>query len=364
VIAAVRGRSWRFWTLAGGVVAAVLATGLALIVAAPWSSSGDRPIRHALFRYVDFAHPRLPPLRVELATGRSVPQKLTDEIWLDERTGLYRLKLRIGSDVLFDGVGTSCSPGRPKNGCLRFGIPPFSEADNYQYAVEHGKTREVGKGNVDGHEVVWIARVYRGKTNVRERAALDKQTHELRAVQQLEKGRPAEEESVTLLDDLPTGSVRFPVPRGGAPWASVPPVLQIAMELGSATIRVARGTLSPPPLWVGRHFSGFSLKGIRAGAEKVKGVSGVTLAAVPYVRLDYRRGPQGRLVLEEFNSTSDALLRNQAFFVAPAAGYLLLDQGQRNGTFGRGGVVVRISAPSRKVAVETARAVRSIPAAL
>jgi hypothetical protein len=58
------------------------------------------------------------------------------------------------------------------------------------------------------------------------------------------------------------------------------------------------------------------------------------------------------------------LLRNQAFFTAPAAGYLLLYESQRSATFGRGGVVVRITtAPSRQAVINAAGALKPIPAA-
>jgi hypothetical protein len=357
-----RAESWKLWTLVAGL-AAVLAAGIAVVIVAPWSTRGNRPIRHAFYQYVRLGPQKQPgSLRVELATGHSAPLKTTNEIWFDKRSGLFRVQIRSNSSLLFDGVGTSCSPGEPRKPCLRFGITPFLEVDQYKTAFEQGRTRKLGEGMLDGYHVLWVARVYRGKGNTSERAALDAQTHELRAVRQLVNGRPFSQENVTLLDDIPAGSVRFPIPRGGAPWGSVPPALPLEMDLGSSRISAVRHLLSPSPLWVGRRFSGLVLSSLDAGAAKVKGVNGVTLASVPYVRLTYGADPPRQLILEEFNATPKVWLRHQGFF-APPAGYLDLYSGQSGGTVGRGRVVVRMSAPTKQATIEAARALKPIPAA-
>lgn len=69
MIAAARGRSWRFWTLVAGVGAAALATALSLVFVAPWESSGDSGIQHALisFKRADPSGPF--PYRIDRGTG-------------------------------------------------------------------------------------------------------------------------------------------------------------------------------------------------------------------------------------------------------------------------------------------------------
>lgn len=76
------------------------------------------------------------------------------------------------------------------------------------------------------------------------------------------------------------------------------------MDLGPTGLAAARRALSPPPLWVGRRFSGFRLSSIESGLAKTRGVNGVVLSSVPYVRLTYQVTPDRQLVLEEFNPAS------------------------------------------------------------
>jgi hypothetical protein len=360
VTAAARGRSWRFWALVAGVAAAALGTVLALVLIAPWSSS-SRSIRHALYQHILLAAHTPPAARVDLKTGRSIQFETSNEIWYDTRTGLYRLQLREGPHVVFDGVGTSCPPVVSTNACVRIAhLSPFMESDGWSSSFDQGKTHNLGKGTVDGHRVVWVALSQPPKGNLRERAALDAETHELRAVRQFVNGRPLAQENVTLLSDLPAGSIGFPVPRGGAPWNGVPPLLTTEMDLGPTDIRAVRHALTPSPLWVGRRFAGLRLDTIESGRAKTRGVNGALLSSVPYVRISYG-GPGRQLVIEEFNPSSRAVLRNQTFN-PPPVGFLDLAEGERSGRLIHGGVAVRIEAPRPQLVIDAARALSRIPA--
>jgi hypothetical protein len=353
-------RSWKLWAVAVGIATA-LVTVLALVLVAPWSSS-SRPIRHALFHYIEFG-PRPPAVRFDLATGRSVPLETTYEIWADKRAGLYREIIRDGGRVGFDGVGNYCpiQHGGPL-GQDRFRVCyplfPFSDADRYRSAAERGSLRKLGTGVVDGHPVDWVAEIYKGSVNVHERAALDRRSHELRAVRELDHGRLVSQRNVELLDYVTRESVQFPVPKGGAPSYEIPPGLRSFARLPKRGFPAARHALGRAPLWPGRRFSRYSLDSVKAGTEEVKALhADITVDSAPAVELVYT-SPHGTLTLDELQAESGARVWRHEGLDVPPTGYL--DIYDQTATMQRDGLLIKITTQRRSTAVAAARRLRPL----
>jgi hypothetical protein len=348
----IRWRSRSLWALATAAVAVALA--LSLVVVAPWKSAPNRPIRHALFRYVERGGRGQPAVQVNLSTSRSLALEPTNEIWFDPRSHLYRLVIRIGGEVSFDGVGQSCLG--TSHACP---LPtPFAEADIYQQRDKRHQLRTLGSGVVDGHPVDWVATVYHGKANVHEHAALDKRTRELRAVRTLDDQRFFPQENVDLLDRVTRQSVQFPVPKGGASWDVFPPIPSPFTRLPERGSAAARRALGQAPLWLGRLFSGYHFDSVAAGAEGVKGPqSGVTLDSAPVVDVRYT-SPHGTLTLDELDAAAGERLWRHEGLAVPPSGYL--DFYDRTGTTRRDGLVVRLTTRNLPTAVAAARGLRPL----
>jgi hypothetical protein len=250
------------------------------------------PVQHALVE--------LSPSRresIDLATGKARPATSTWEVWWDRASGLDRVVARVDGRVQADLVGQAC-PGK------RFCIPPppFGyRQGGIKWPLSPKGATIVGSGTFRGHQVIWIEpRVAAGGSNVVERYGLDARTHEVLVYRESVGRRLFIEQVYTWLKELPASSVRFVVPKGGAPELSFPPSPDPSTQSRPSSLSAASRVLGRTPLWLGASFRGHKLRGVEVGTEGMftRGYSGTVLRKAPFVTFDY-----GNLALQEFGST-------------------------------------------------------------
>ena len=292
---------------------------------------------------------------VDLATGRERPARRTSELWLDPRSGLARVVVRLDGRTRSDQVVPcnrtrygSCAPG--------FSFAANSPIDSQNYV------RDPGTYSFRGRKVIWagkpLKRGFAPTPGLGERVGIDVRTHEPIAYRYLEDGEVAAESWVTTrLKDVSARHFFFSVPEGGVgdgfPKLSSTTAAAVSPEttlLEPRTHRVLRRT----PLWLGRMFEGQPLQSIAIGVEILKGKSGVKLSAAPFVRYDY-----GAVVLQEYGARHPSWYRE-----GPRPGHVVVERGRDYGgqvdtpiagptvqwaSFTRNGVLVLV-APSGPIA--------------
>jgi hypothetical protein len=199
-------RRWAYLATAS----AVLAAGLALLVAAPWRGSeslvgralaavGSGPVLHVVTE-------QEPPSAagwyqpVSLATGKPLPVTIRQEIWFDHSRDLKRTVTTVNgvvSEQLLEtpeGGFTSAGPvytcawiaahplaatkarvscnANMQNGTTPRRIPEQPPTldlalagfvDQYRSALASGRATRIGTGQVDGHQVIWLRIVVSGQ---------------------------------------------------------------------------------------------------------------------------------------------------------------------------------------------------------
>jgi hypothetical protein len=159
---------------------------------------------------------------VDLKTGSTRPRTLRTEVWFDSTRNLKKTIFRLDGAVLDEQLetryggwtregpiytcawiaahpaeatraGVSCNASGDNGATPRVAPedPPTLEpalagfVDNYRTALASGEARDVGRGTVDGREVVWLE--FRASRGV-ERVAVDAQTYAPLLIEQ--EGRP------------------------------------------------------------------------------------------------------------------------------------------------------------------------------
>jgi hypothetical protein len=340
-----RARRRRLLIAGGAVVAALVVGGIfaALLWPSGKSASGgdlpegfhavqaQGPVQHAL---VEQFLPRL--TTIALDTGRTRPTRVTNELWWDARSGLFRTLVREDGVVVGDLVQRNCFAVGARQMCL-----PPSPYDLLSRGVAWQPrpkiARRVGTGTFRGHRVLWVEQLVvparKPPYPSGSQAAFDVVTHRLVGLRQRLRhpdgsaGPLFDKSAVTMLPDLSAKKVSFAVPDGGAPRN-----LSGALDAShKVTLARAADVLGRPPLWLGRSYRGHRLRVVQAGqlgGQNAKGAYGV----VPLVRLDY-----GPFYIDEVGSKRSIWLKG-----APKPGTLVSDRVNSGFTFGRDGVVVQV----------------------
>jgi hypothetical protein len=324
---------------------------------------GEGPVLHAITRMPDPST----TARIELSTGReTAPATLDAEMWLHERRGILHVINRRDGRVVDDrAVRYADVAGDPA------GAPfdPFQLAGLYRKALEGGHVREVGSGTLIGRRVVWLeARQPAAGDPSREivwRAALDQESWRLLALRLLVDGKPEMGLDVVKLEALAEGSHVFPHP---GPYES-PLTCCVSSGGGGAPITLARArdALTVPAVWAGNEVAGEPLGSVGTFAEvfDARTTHGIALT--------YGK-PES--IFDNVITVSEVAAGSATDTLPPAKGFIDLSMSKSRGetddgktfesTYWEGrlelrGLWITITAPSRAVVLEVARALRPIP---
>jgi hypothetical protein len=253
-------------------VAGVALAALAIALVAPWRSDngivgraaaalGDGPVIHVVVRA------DMKTRRVDLRTGKSQPAYEEQEFWWDPARGLHVI-------ARFDGM--------PYRDTLSRTLPPPEDdplpvgfVTGYRDALESGRAKVIGDGEINGHEVTWIRFSPGGNSTFD--VAVDRSSAKPVFTRytpafgprppHAPPGRvrpPRYERTVLLAESLPRGSGNFdvnPVP----PPTKLPPFGGGGFGAGErVTPERARAILGKTPLWLGPRYEGDNFAGFRA----------------------------------------------------------------------------------------------------
>jgi len=244
-------------------LAGATAVVVAIALIAPWRTEssildraaaaiGTGPVIHVVLRADTKAE------RVDLGTGRSHPAYEEQEFWWDPARGFHEIRR-------FDG--------KPYVDRLSKKLPapdedpiPLGFASGYRKALESGRAKVLGDGEIVGHKVTWI-RFYlggRGPDYPTFDVAVDRETakpvfvrYTVGGDRTIRFGR-----SVVVADSLPAG-------RGNFAPKPVPLRMTVPRTAGGTGFwkRVSAGRaesiLGRPPLWLGARSAGLSFSGFR-----------------------------------------------------------------------------------------------------
>jgi hypothetical protein len=305
---------------------------------------GDGPIVHAVL----FSDPSADPSgggveRIALATGKRVPLVETAEVWYDRRSQTMRTVQRLNGER-FNVVLT-----RPGEATTSYGTIPAEQSvgsplfevfvRDYREALAEGKAVEGGRGRIDGREVTWLVfpTRFRGQTT---RVAVDRD------------GNPVAEQAMRNGKPLPGGAfvrVRSIESISAAPGLDAPvpftdphvePVASRETSLAEASAELGRALLTP---------GGLELRRVTVSEIRVSYADGRPRTSKEAL-LEYTNANEGVLTIRE--SRDEASLRWRG--IAPPAG--TTDVFQTSARLQIEGTYITIEAPSRELAVRTARA--------
>jgi hypothetical protein len=365
------------------------ATAVAVVVAliAPWRTEtsildraeaaiGTGPVIHVVLRTDAKAE------RVDLATGRSRPAYDEQELWWDPARGLHEIR-RFDGRSYIDELSKTLPP--PEQDPI-----PLGFATGYRNALESGRAKVVGDGEIVGHKVTWI-RFYvdGGAEGPTFDVAVDRETakpvfarYTVAGDRRAQFGR-----SVIVAESLPAG-------RGNFSPEPMPPRLSIlGGVIGSGvgkrvSARRAETILGRAPLWLGAGngpillplkanvvvppFGGFYpvfqiVQGVTqkrrdVGIEAIYGPAFKPLTRAPWVRV--AQYPRLRFEVGFLEPNEDKVWRT-----ARPGSVLVYSGGDVPGPFiddvVRGylrhdGLYVRITAPTAKQVVSAATALRPV----
>jgi hypothetical protein len=380
-----RGRRLRF-ALAAGAISAAAA--VVLILVAPWQSSplateralaalGDQPVIHAIVE--DTASPQT---IVDVATGKTHPERNRTEYWYDGGRDSLRMRLSVAGRLLAEMVqtpeGTFTDRGLLRGPARAPQLPPALAgfATRYREALESGQAKVVGDDTVDSRGAILL------------RIALP-------------PGPGGEERSVDVAVDADTyRPLRFrysPTPRGSiAPWWRVveieaiprdprdfaPPPKQTEPQRAGQTGNDDR-TLTPdeaakaldrPALWAGQAVEGLELTKIglvRLTTRWTDGTETQGRALELQYGADRRAGRLGEpwLLITEATSAEENF-RFDAFGGPPLAeGQLRLkgvgagygsEVDMWFGSMQKDGVYISLESPQQELVLAAARSLRPI----
>lgn len=197
---------------------AVVVAAVALLLISPWQGStsvvqralaavGSQPVLHVVIAQ------SAPPAAsiLDLNTGQAIPRSLRTEIWFDHQRDLKKTVVTLNSKILDELLETEkggLSRGGPLYTCAWIAAHPVEATkarvscnasgnngttprevpeqppsldqalagfvDRYQAALASGEARQIGTGQVDGRDIVWLQFDAEG---TRERVAVDAQSY-------------------------------------------------------------------------------------------------------------------------------------------------------------------------------------------
>ena len=353
---------------------ALVAVGAAVLLAVfLWPSGGggneilDRalaavevrgPVLHAVLSVSD-------GWRVKLATGETRPQTTRFEVWYDKDHRRTRVVARQEGAVVLD---RTFSGGAALSAAV-LGQIPLAETDYYRGALASGKAKVAGRGIWRGRSVYWLE-----LSGSSDRVAVDRVTYRPVVVQSFDSNALPTGHEVALIDlqYLPRREHQFgPASLVGAESAAA------GMTSGGPSLSPPRASnvLGVPAAWAGRRLEGFPLRKISASATTLK-EGRKPEAKDAALRLIYGpdmlvpgAGGEGVEIVEmaaQSPAWSDRPVPQAGFADLETLDVLGFeeDNGPRSAwsavlRFQR--VWVRIEAPTRKLVLAAARALRPIP---
>ena len=345
--------------------AVALAVGVAfLIVALVRSGSGTAvpkgfvvvhsrgPVQHALIEVLGGG-----TKTVDLATGRSRPTHVTQEIWYDARLGISKTDYRQDGQLVASWPEQNCMGTGPGRFCIA--PTPFDlRVKGFGWPPRPGFARKAGEGTFRGHRVIWVEGLVRPASRKPypsgDQVAYDAVTHRpvaLRTV--VHSGRFKGVFNLQALTMLPeVKAVSFVVPEGGAGRNPPSPATNVTGQ----RLPAARAALGTTPLWLGRSFRGHRLVSVVVGPEGQQAPAGRVLRRARLARFDY-----GSFAVKEFGE-------DRPWWQAedPAPGTMVLAAG--SATLVRDGVLVTFDPAGAKFQVDRAtalalaQALRPVPA--
>jgi hypothetical protein len=366
-------RRWTVRLAVGGVALAALA--IALI--APWRSDngivgraaaalGEGPVIHVVVRADTKAR------RVDLRTGKSRPVYEEQELWWDPARGLHVIS-RFDGMPYVDTLSRTLPP--PEQDPL-----PLGFATGYRDALESGRAKVIGDGEIDGHEVTWIR--FSPGGGVTFDVAIDRGSAKPVFTRYTPAGDrpPSFERAVLLAESLPRGSGDFDV-KPTPPPTELPPPGGAGSGVGErVTPARARAILGKTPLWLGsrvggNRFAGFFAAFVIPGNEPRNRLE-VGVQAV-YGQPAFRPGLARRAWVRVGQYPR---LRNEVGFMGPneariwrtarAGSLLVYETGDAGlslpgapvmaGYTRRDGLYVKVLAPDSDAVVSAARALRPL----
>lgn len=370
-------RRRRRWTVRLAVAGAAVAA-LVIALIAPWRSDngivgraaaalGKGPVIHVVVRADTKAR------RVDLRTGKSRPAYEEQELWWDPARGLHVIA-RFDGTPYIDTLSRTLPP--PEQDPL-----PLGFVTGYRDALESGRAKVIGDGEIDGREVTWIR--FSGDGGVTFDVAIDRRSAKpvFTRYTPAGHGAPSFERTVLLAESLPRGSGDFNVKPIPSP-TKLPPPGGAGSGVGErVTPARARAILGKTPLWLGsRHdgkkfagfFAAFEIPGneprnrLDVGVQAVYGAAsrpgparGAWVRVGQYPRL---RDEVGFMGPNEARIWRTARAGSILVYEAPGQGFSLPGAPIVTGYTRRDGLYVKVEAPDSEAVVSAARALRLVRA--
>ena len=358
------------------VLAAVVAGVVALVLATPWERGGNcrgpvlacaraavltsRPVLHSTARYSNFLQ------RVDLATGETAKVETVADLWYDTKRNVARVRIRHDGVTAVDETGSGSGAG-----------PETAEAEmivnadaRYREALVSGKAKVVGQGTWLGHDVYWIAPLASDLGEVVGRGTLfgvDRHSYDLVAMR-FPQGSTPESVSIEYVSrgDADFGQVSSTFLEGGGG-------MDLPLPASPAAAQAERLSLGVPAVWAGPELDGLPLNGLAAGEAQVEPPSGPRGKVITLVyggRESTLPGSFGGGVwVRQMRINSPAWKAVDAL-EPPGTGIAhLYEQSvdddfilkRWNAVLAVGDVWVWVGAPTRKLAIDAARALTPIP---
>jgi hypothetical protein len=317
--------------------------------------SAGGPVAHVVVRYspLDWA-------TTDVATGQDKRVQVSEEVWYEPQSGLWRDIYRVDGRVRTDRTGSVCGELGGHRSCF---MPPPYEA--FTWPPEKAGYG-AAPGSFHGRDVIWLTPKHpAGPGQTTMKYAVDPETHRTIVQQALKGTRLVGESVISQRPDLDGYS--FVVPKGGPSQSSPGWYEPFSAGLTRAYgLPAARKALGRTPFWLGPRFHGYALRSVVVGRYALDAKGGRKLRSAPFVRFHYARdvGKGSAVTLEEFGSK-----RPYFYERGPRAGLV-----ERDGItllrLTRGGLLMRANSDpfqfrfTRSHALAIARSLRLLPAGL
>jgi hypothetical protein len=302
-----------------------------------------------------------------LATGEDRPAKLTEEIWYDRRSGLWRDVFRIDGRIKSDIAGR-CRATPDRLPCAS--DIPLSYLRPYPWPPTRTGYLRAGRGVFRGQDVIWLKPRAGLQTNPNmavPHIGLDPQTRRTVVERFFLYGRPSGALFISQKPDLPAAHVSFlvpsPAPVPVAPNALFDPWSGLVHGYG---FPAARKALQRAPLWLGARFHGLFLRSVTSGAYRPWTEENPGPRSVPFARFYYSGGVgKGSVIaIDELGSLRPSFQKE-----GPRPGFIERS-GANSARLRRDGLLLRVVTDLRRFpltranAIGLANALRPLPRGL
>jgi len=353
-LALIGGAVWTALAFTGGSAPAKAPPGFVL-------AKAHGPVAHAVVAYQSSNW-----RSTDISTGLDRPARVTEEVWYERKTGLWRDVFRVDGRVKSDVAGKCrSSPERLPCGSdypLRYLRP-------YPWPPATSGYREAGRGSFDGRDVIWLdprAGLDTPPNQSVTQIGLDPRTHRTLVERSFSGGRSMGALVISQRPNVAASHVRFLVPARRpvpvAPNALADPWSGLVLAYGFPS---ARKAFRAPPLWFGPSFRGYALRSVTSGVYRPRPEDGRPPKPIRFVRFYYGEGT-GRepiISIEELGRARPYFQRQ-----GPRPGFVER-VGMTNARLIRRGLLLRVATDlslplTPKNAIAIARALRPLPPGL